>query len=95
MLDIAEIPYETGELKFRYSRRMSADSEKWVRDGLFQSFYVNGQISSEGHYRDGHEDGIWSSYHENGQLAWRGVYCDGQEAGDWDFWDINGQSEQR
>ena len=35
VLYIAEIPYETGEIHFRYSCRLSEDGTKWIRDGLF------------------------------------------------------------
>jgi antitoxin component YwqK of YwqJK toxin-antitoxin module len=92
-LDIAEIPYDTGELQYRYARRMAADGSKWIREGLFQSFHKNGKISSEGQYRDGLEDGLWSTYHENGQLASRGSYREGKEIGDWAFWDVDGNLE--
>lgn len=30
ILHIAEIPYETGELHFRYSRKLSPDGTKWI-----------------------------------------------------------------
>ena len=92
-LEIAEIPFETGELKYRYARRLDADGAKWIREGLFQSFHQNGQISAEGQYRDGLEEGLWLTYHDNGQLASRGTYHQGQEDGDWEFWDRDGQPE--
>jgi antitoxin component YwqK of YwqJK toxin-antitoxin module len=92
-LNIVEIPYESGALKFRYARRLSADAARWVRDGPFQSFYENGQISAEGHYEDGLETGVWSTYHDNGQPASRGRYQAGRKADGWEFWDADGQSE--
>jgi antitoxin component YwqK of YwqJK toxin-antitoxin module len=92
-LDIVEIPYESGELKFRYARKMSVDGSRWIRDGLFQSYYQNGQVSSEGHYNDGLEVGQWTTYHENGQLASRGNYHNGLEADGWEYWDVDGRSE--
>lgn len=33
VLHIAEILYETGELHFRYCRKMSPDGTKWIREG--------------------------------------------------------------
>jgi antitoxin component YwqK of YwqJK toxin-antitoxin module len=92
-MDIAEILYETGELRYRYERRLDEDEAKWIRDGIFKSFYLSGKISSEGHYRDGLEEGMWCTYHENGQLASRGIYSAGQESGDWEFWDKDGNLE--
>ena len=55
-LHIVEIPYETGEVHYRYSRKMSPDGTKWIRDGLFQEFYQNGNLGSEGFYADGLEE---------------------------------------
>lgn len=88
-LNIAEIAYESGELKFRYARRLSANGAGWIRDGLFQSFHKNGQLSSEGQYRDGLEEGLWSTYQQDGQLASRGSYREGKEIGGWAFWDLD------
>ncbi len=50
VLYIAEIPYETGEVHFRYSRRLSEDGTKWIRDGLFTEYYQNGNVASTGLY---------------------------------------------
>ena len=48
VLYIAEIPYETGEIHFRYSCRLSEDGTKWIRDGLFTEYYQNGNVASTG-----------------------------------------------
>ena len=92
-LNIAEIPYESGSIRFRYSRYMSQDGTKWVRHGLFVSYYESGQISSEGEYRDGLEEGLWRNYHQNGQLAADGVYAKGKEEGYWRYWNTDGTEE--
>ena len=50
ILHIAEIPYETGEIHFRYSRKMSPDGTKWIREGLFgiwQYYDENGNFQEE------------------------------------------------
>lgn len=57
-LHIAEILYETGEIHFRYSRKMSDDKTKWIRDGLFTEYYQNGNIASTGLYDNGLENGL-------------------------------------
>ena len=93
-LNIAEIPYDSGEVHFRYSRYLSDDGEKWIRHGLFCAYHKNGALSSEGNYKDGFEDGLWRDYHENGQLAAEGVFLKGKEFGTWRYWDVNGVEEQ-
>jgi len=92
-LNIAEIPYEDGTIQFRYARVMSEDGTKWIRHGLFQSFYENGKLASEGEYDSGLETGIWKSFHGNGQLAALGEYREGKEVGSWQYWDESGQLE--
>jgi antitoxin component YwqK of YwqJK toxin-antitoxin module len=89
-LNIAEIPYDTGEIRFRYSRYLSQDGSRWIRHGLFRAYHRNGQLASEGYYIDGLEDGLWRDYYENRQLAAEGNYEKGIETGSWSYWDENG-----
>lgn len=92
-LYIAEIPYESGNIKFRYSRRMSQDGQMWIRHGLFVSYHENGTVASEGNYENGLEIGVWRDFHENGQLASEGSYVGGKEEGLWKFWSLDGSEE--
>ena len=89
-LNIAEIPYESGAIRFRYSRYLSDDGAKWIRHGLFQAFHENGALASEGNYTHGVEDGLWRDYHDNGQIAAEGNFENGVESGEWRYWDSNG-----
>ncbi len=89
-LQIAEIPYEDGGIRYRYSRKMSLDGERWIRDGLFRAYHPDGSLASEGNYSEGREDGPWRDYHENGQLAAEGNYSQGVEVGTWRFWNSDG-----
>lgn len=93
-LHIAEIPYGSGEVQYRYARYLSEDGSRWIRHGLFRSYWENGNLRSEGNYTHGSETGVWSDYHENGQLAARGHYVDGKQQGTWCFWDSEGNEEQ-
>jgi antitoxin component YwqK of YwqJK toxin-antitoxin module len=93
VLDIAEIPYESGEIHHRYSRYMSVDGTRWVRHGLFVGYHQNGQTKSEGQYVDGLEEGTWRDYYENGQIAAEGCYFKGKEQGYWRFWSATGTEE--
>lgn len=92
-LNLAEIPYDSGALRFRYTRYMASDGTRWVRHGLFVSYHENGIVSSEGGYIEGKEDGIWRVFHENGQLASEGSYRDGDEVGTWRFWGPDGREQ--
>ncbi|MDR3615070.1 MAG: hypothetical protein P4L53_16030 [Candidatus Obscuribacterales bacterium] len=89
-LNIAEIPYETGEIHFRYSRRLSEDESRWIRHGLFVEYHLNGKVASEGTYVDGAEHGNWREYYETGNLAAEGRYENGQETGNWKYWNEDG-----
>lgn len=93
-LHIAEIPYETGNLKCVYSRYMAADGSRWIRHGLFRAFHPDGTLKSEGNYEHGKENGLWRDYHPNGQLAAEGVYRSGKQEGIWRFWDEQGREER-
>jgi antitoxin component YwqK of YwqJK toxin-antitoxin module len=93
-LHIAEIPYESGNIKFRYSRRMGQDGQRWLRHGLFVSYHESGTVASEGNYENGLETGVWRDYHDNGQLASEGSYVDGKEEGLWKYWSLDGSEEQ-
>lgn len=94
VLHMAEIPYETGELRYRYTRRLSPDGTKWIRDGRFEEYCRNGNLVSEGYYEDGFEEGYWKDYHDNGNIAAEGVYCRGKEVGTWRFYDEQGRPEE-
>ena len=77
----------------RYARYLSKDGSRWIRHGLFRSYFPDGAVSSEGLYEHGSEHGMWRTYHENGQLASEGNYIQGIEAEDWKFWSSDGTPE--
>jgi len=93
VLHIAEIHYDSGEVRFRYMRQMSEDGSKWIRHGLFVEYSTSGQVLCEGDYVDGMENGLWRDYHENGQLAAEGRYRAGKKHGVWRFWADDGSPE--
>ena len=62
------------------------------KDGYWESFHDNGQLSEKGHYNDGLRIGIWKSYHDNGKLWVRGKYTkDGTRDASWEYFDKNGK----
>lgn len=93
-LEIAEITYDSGEVRFRYARYLSSDASRWIRHGLFVAYHPNGDVASEGHYLDGAEHGEWRDYYPGGSIAAEGRYELGEEvAGTWRFWDPDGRLE--
>lgn len=94
-LHLAEIPYDTGELRFRYTRMLSDDGTRWIRHGLFCEYHRNGTVISEGHYEHGRENGLWRDFHETGAPAAEGHYRDGIETDDWRYWDAAGKQVAR
>lgn len=93
VLHIAEIPFESGELKFRYSRYLADDRRQWIRHGPFTAFYKDGTIASEGTFEHGSESGVWRDYHENGRVAAQGEYRAGMKHGVWRYWNEQGKFE--
>lgn len=93
-LYIAEIPFDNGTVRFRYSRIMSEDGKKWIRHGLYKEYHPNGVLASEGEYDLGLETGLWKDYHDNGHLAAQGEYKEGKEIGIWQYWDAAGNHEE-
>ena len=55
------------------------------KDGLWESYYENGQLQDEGEYKDGKKDGLWEFYNETGLLHSRGNYKDGKQDDLWIF----------
>ncbi len=92
-LEIAEILYESGAVRFRYARHKSADGTRWIRHGLFVAYHENGKAKSEGTYDEGTEHGLWRDFFENGQLAAEGHYDHGNEVGEWKYWNSDGTLE--
>jgi antitoxin component YwqK of YwqJK toxin-antitoxin module len=89
-LQIAEILYESGAVKHRYSRYRSEDGSRWVRHGLFESYSAEGVLTSQVQYSDGVEEGPSRDFHPNGEVAAEGEYRAGKEHGHWRFYSPSG-----
>jgi len=92
-LNIAEVPYDTGAVHFRYSRYLAPDGKKWIRHGLFVEYHRDGTVASEGNYEHGLEEGLWRDFHANGKRAAEGSYRAGKQHGEWSYWDEDGEPE--
>ena len=62
------------------------------KEGYWESFHDNGQLSEKGNYNDGLRVGVWVSYHDNGKLWVRGKYTkDGTRDASWEYFDKDGK----
>lgn len=61
------------------------------RDGYWASWYDNGQLWSEGEFREGLSEGKRTVYHPNGKIYYEGTFKAGERVGMWKFYDENGK----
>ena len=62
------------------------------KDGYWESFHDNGQLSEKGNYKEDLKVGVWESYHDNGKLWVRGKYTkDGTRDASWEYFDKDGK----
>jgi len=62
-----------------------------LRNGVWTSWYENGQKNSEQNYIDGKEDGVYNVWHPNGNQYIKGKYEMGVKVGIWTFHDESGK----
>jgi antitoxin component YwqK of YwqJK toxin-antitoxin module len=65
------------------------------RQGLWGTYYKNGQLDSKGSFKDDKKDGIWEYYWDNGQLMSKGSFKDDKQDGIWERYHENGQSHSK
>lgn len=61
-----------------------------LRNGVWTSWYENGQKNSEQKYVNGKEDGAYNVWHPNGKKYIKGAYKMGEKVGTWYFYDTLG-----
>jgi len=61
-----------------------------LKEGLWRSYYLNGNIESEGNYQGGLKYGKWNWYHENGNI-WSKESYNKDELTRGKFWDKKGR----
>lgn len=88
-LDLVEEREHDGTLLARWARARTASGD-WTHHGPYWGYHRNGQLRTEGEYRDGLEEGLWRDYHDNGFIACAGDYRKGLEQGLWRFFDRDG-----
>jgi len=72
-------------------KKLEGSYKNTQRDGLWTSWYANGNIWSQSEYTDGIENGLYVVYHENGSKYYEGHYKKGNRVGKWTFWDLGGK----
>ncbi|MBP5396572.1 MAG: hypothetical protein J6X35_11065 [Bacteroidales bacterium] len=65
-------------------------NESGVPDGVWVSWYENGNKNSEGTYRNGRWHGVYRVWHPNGRLFYTGEYDRGRRTGIWKYYDSTG-----
>jgi len=60
------------------------------RDGKWIYYYENGNVWSEGFFKDGKSDGKRTTHYENGKIFYEGYYKDDRRVGVWKFYDEKG-----
>ena len=84
----SDIPY-TGE----YSGPLELETGSFVNgkpNGLWVSYYLNGQLRNKGEYQDGKRSGHWVFRRETGILYFEGSFKEGLREGFWKFFREDG-----
>ena len=66
-----------------------------MQEGLWTTWYENGQRSAIDHFHSGLQDGLHTSWYANGQKALEGNYRAGKREGVWTRWDPNGLTSRQ
>jgi hypothetical protein len=74
--------HPSGELRAQYEVRVEPDGSE-VRHGSSTSWYPDGQVESEGSYRNGLREGDWLFRWPNGRRKETGGYSAGRRDGPW------------
>ncbi len=90
--------------ELRYAPNQEQPYTGWVKDervlqqyqngkpnGIYISWYSNGQNSEKGTIRNGEKIGMWAFWDDNGQKKREGIYRNGIQDGLWTYWNESGQ----
>ncbi len=61
------------------------------KNGVWQTFYNNGQLKSIGKYKNGKKEGLWKTFYVSGGIKSVGNYIDGKKDGVWKTYFVNGE----
>src|SRR3712207_2573006 len=61
-----------------------------IIEGLYTSYYTNGQVKTKGYYKNNLPNDVWEYYYENGKLKMTGPLVDNIPNGYWKYYHENG-----
>ena len=83
----SEIPFTGKTIEYYFGTNLTDEVEdrikstgfynKGVKDGLFETFHLNGQLMTKGTYSSGKKEGFHEEFLENGQLSEKSKFVDG------------------
>ncbi len=85
----AEIDYDAFGTKKSVKNRKAGEL-----DGLYQTFYSNGQVEEEGWYVQGQKQQEWRSYYSNGVMSTRSFYLNGSLRDTVHHWGVDGNLDR-
>ena len=65
--------------------------ENFSKNGVYETFYENGNIKSKGTYLNSKKEGLHQWWYSNGSLEREGLYINGKKDGLYKWWYPNGQ----
>ncbi len=69
--------------------------QKGEANGVYISWFRNGQIAEKGTTKNGERNGSWTRWHENGQKYEKGTFKNNEKYGLWIQWDEDGKEVSR
>jgi len=67
------------------------DVVKGVKNGKFETFYLDGKLEGSGHVVNNKSEGEWDYFYNNGQLACKGHFINDLPDGRWETYYENGK----
>ncbi len=77
--------YENGNPKeyIQYNPVFTMNYDEIARNGVYKSYWENGQIQSKGFYKESNKDSTWILYDYNGKLSEENYYSGNMKFGTW------------
>ena len=87
------VPF-TGSVYAEYAggkRVKNGEIVNGLREGPWEKYWENGQLSVKISYKEGKPDGVPEIYSENGQIKSKSNYQDSERDDPWEIYDLEGQ----
>ena len=70
---------------------MAGNYSKDKENGLWKSWYENGQLKDIGYFNSGKMNNNWKGYYKSGQLKYSGEYNNDYKVNTWTYWSDKGK----